>query len=506
MPSTALLLFSLLLPVACATPGDDDGPALQGVAATVDPVEENASSAGLAEPDDAPMPTEAALSLADQLSLLTSGADALAAGDPESALLFFGSYLATDPDNGTAFFLQGIALLDLGRLEEARGCLLESVRLEPEDAGGHSVLARVHYDLGEPALAIAALERATELEPEAARHQTSLGLLYFDTGRWAEAYEAFVSAVELDVEAAEAHRGLARLYAYVGELDLAERAYRTTIELLPDDAELLVALAHVVRDQRRSMAALDLYLEADRLQPENPWIHANLGSTYLELDRPAEARPWFERALPRFKRATVDVAMVQLNYAMTLRDLGDLDGAELFFESSLEMAPTLGRAHEALGLLQLDRGRGAAASDHLAAALQLDALAPEGIVHLVRLQEDAGDWDAAHATAAVLLAAPSDGGEIDYRRAQLQTRSQNPRVRDPSGAIDTLEGLVAGPLAEHVASWVLLAEALVAEGRLEQAVAALDRAVAEAQPRDPLAETAERRREWIAERLDEDRR
>ncbi len=470
--------------------------------------------AGCAAPPPAPEPrapdledpaAEARAAARDamaQLELLTEGASALSAGDPETAADLLGAYLAFDPGNGMALFLRGVALLDLGRRVEARDALVASTVAEPDDPSGYAVLARIEFELGDRDAAIAALESATRVAPDEAQHWTSLGLLYYDADRWGDAYEAFLTAVDKDPADAGAHRALGRLYVTVGEPDLAERAFRTSLSLDPEDNGLRVALGHVLRDLGRPEDAVEVYREAARREPDNPWLHANTASSLVELGRPHEARPCFEEALALLEGGGMDGALVHLNYGTMLEGLGDLDGAEFAYERAVELGPSLAAAHESLGMLRLHLGDVDAAREHLVLAEQLGPVHADTLLELVLLLEGDEAWDAATACARRLLAETTGDPRDSLRRARLLLESRNPEVHDAAAAVELLLPLVQGAFQDHPASWELLSEAYQSQGELEEALGALDGALAASRPESAVHERFAQQRARLVSRLE----
>ncbi|MFW6010339.1 MAG: tetratricopeptide repeat protein [Gemmatimonadota bacterium] len=106
---------------------------------------------------------------------------------------------------------------------------------------------------------------------------------------------------------------------------------------------------------------------------------SNLGLATLEQGAPREALETFEAAL------TEDPDHPQAHYgrALTLRRLGDLEGAEEAAEASLEVRPGYLAAHALLGLIRRERGDDEGAERTLE-AIRKDGRDPEGMVRSLR--------------------------------------------------------------------------------------------------------------------------
>jgi tetratricopeptide (TPR) repeat protein len=145
-----------------------------------------------------------------------------------------------------------------------------------------------------------ALERALHAvlvaDPGNPQMNLRLGFVLADTGRCASAMAHFEKAIAGGMPGADPHLGLARCHA------LARRPERATAALRA----------------------------ADRVEPDNPIVLANLGIVLSDAGRPAEALPALERALsldPDFHEARFNLAVA---YARTgrrpdaAREVGEL--------------------------------------------------------------------------------------------------------------------------------------------------------------------------------------
>lgn len=197
---------------------------------------------------------------------------------------------------------------------------------------------------------------------------------------------------------------LARAYELEqrGRLAEAIEGYRRLLASEPNNSDALhllgLALARTQRPQE-ALAALDA---AARLQPDNPYFHANRGQALGVLGRTAEARQAFERALAlkadlapalqgqaraqmqlgelaAAERALTEAARlmpasasVQSDLGAVLERLGRPDEALAHFERATILNPNLGEAHHNRGVIQAAQGhlKEALASLERALALQ----------------------------------------------------------------------------------------------------------------------------------------
>lgn len=174
------------------------------------------------------------------------GAESLAAGEPQRALVDLRQAIAVDETFGWAWSNLGVAYRQLGRPEEAEQAYLEARRLDPSDATPLSNLASLysgqgkerkaarlqreveqhrrrnpfyHYRLslqasaaGEAREAIAHMRRAVRRAPDDPRFRTRLAELYRDEGRRKQAERNLELALHYSSDP-EAKERLERLLA-----------------------------------------------------------------------------------------------------------------------------------------------------------------------------------------------------------------------------------------------------------------------------------------------------
>jgi Flp pilus assembly protein TadD/TolB-like protein len=168
----------------------------------------------------------------------------------EKAVAAFRRAIALDPDVARLHFNLGAALLRLGRFEEARAALDESIRISPVPQA-YSNLGAAHYLLGRFPEAAASFQRAVDLAPKDYRWQIDLGdaltQIPGESGRARAAYEAALPLVtsELSVNPADALSVvlLGRCLARTGTPERAWSEIRRGVALAPEDQEVLETAA-----------------------------------------------------------------------------------------------------------------------------------------------------------------------------------------------------------------------------------------------------------------------
>src|SRR5690606_17949339 len=109
------------------------------------------------------------------------------------------------PEDASAHFHLAKALLGKGEARAALAPGREAVRLDPDDADHHAVVAMAHHHLNEHAAALEAAERGLALDPE---HLGCLNIRSSELAaqrRFAEADEVTAKLLQVDPENAHSH-------------------------------------------------------------------------------------------------------------------------------------------------------------------------------------------------------------------------------------------------------------------------------------------------------------
>jgi tetratricopeptide (TPR) repeat protein len=425
---------------------------------------------------------------------LSDGATAVAEGRPEDALRAFERAAAHGFDDPMLYFLRGVAHLDLGQATEAVTDLDRSIALDPQDTASYSALARAWRALGDPDAALAALAAGIEATDGDLRLMVLAGHIQLEVGQWGDAFDTLRAVAEVDPDSVEVHRALGVLFAEVGDADRAELSWRSALRLEPNEPLLLAGLGNALRDLGRDEEALACYGAASEAEPDNAVHMANVASALVRLGRLPAARAAYDRALAGDALPPGPRSFVEMNLAHVLERMGEEEGALVAYESAVSGDPALGAAHEALGLMLLDRDDEPHAFEHLLAALDSGRLSAEAALHLGLLAERRGDPEVTRQCARLLELVGETDPVAAFRLAQLMVRASDPEVHDPTAAIPILRGLLAGACAGEAAVWNVLGEALASQGSFAEAARAAGNALQSIDADHPLAGHYEQQR------------
>jgi tetratricopeptide (TPR) repeat protein len=169
-------------------------------------------------------------------SLLNLSRVLLETDRPEEALGEIEFAIEIDSTSGEALRLKGVALHDVGRVEEAIETYRRALTLNDRDVWTMNNLGFVY--LGEHRFvdALPPLARAVELEPEVALFQNNLGMALERSGYVGSAVEAYRAAVAADSSFAKARANLGRVEQWGVDLDI-KADLRSFAELFVQEIE-----------------------------------------------------------------------------------------------------------------------------------------------------------------------------------------------------------------------------------------------------------------------------
>ncbi len=343
-----------------------------------------------------------------------------AQGDLELAAADYERALAQRPDNPPILIRLGNALVDLGRVAEARQRFERVLELEPENAGAVFGMAMVTGFDGDHQGAVEHFQRVLELQPEASVIHYLLSQAYRQLGDMDKARAHLAQHGQKEVKfpdpLGDQIARLAMGTAFKIVLSLAKSA-----DDYPDAEFLGFALSHFgnVRGSIEQLKqGLALKQEADASPLERSRIHYMLGGLLVKQSRDAEAIEQFDHALELAPE--LHDARVKLGNALA-RD-GRLEDAIAAYSEVLSRQPddTAVLLKRVAALVEI--GRDAEARADLERLLEIDPAVGEVHIRLATLLEKSGDATAALAryrTAAELDLSSKERSRVHYRLASL---------------------------------------------------------------------------------------
>ena len=295
------------------------------------------------------------------LSLVSDALQHQQSGQTSQAVALYDRILSLKPDIAEVHCNRGVALVSLGRLEDAETAYRQAIALNPSFANAHNNLGVVLCEIGKPYDAELAFRAAIKLKPKAPQHHLHLGVALRRQSKFGDAEIAHRQAIALDPGCGDAYTSLGDVLRCLGKFDEAEKALRHAIGLRPQSADAFSKLGNTLRDQGKLGEAVSACRRAVALDPNNAGAYYQLGAALGNQGELIEAAAAYRRAIalnPKFAGAYNDLGIA-------LKHLGRLTEARQAVEQAIHLAP-----QNALHFLNLGEVRSFSPGDPYLAAME----------------------------------------------------------------------------------------------------------------------------------------
>ncbi|MFH1057209.1 MAG: tetratricopeptide repeat protein [Pseudomonadota bacterium] len=292
-----------------------------------------------------------AVVVCDAVSLNVSGDALFGQGRLHEAVAEYEKGLLISPEEPNLLNSLGVTYGHLGQSDKALECFERARQAAPQDFMARFNLGFALMGLGRVQQARAHLEESLALEPDNPDALFQLGRLEQGQGHLAQAAELFARAAVQPGHRRAVHRHLAEALAATGRPAEAEEAFNQALKDNPHDASALASLAglYLDRDANREIA-LSLAHRAHDLDPALSRHQRVLARALLANGRAEEAAGVMAAGLEGPDRdAWWHLQMAQVDLARARRD-----AAEGHFRRALALEPNLEPARQ--GLAELAEG------------------------------------------------------------------------------------------------------------------------------------------------------
>ncbi|MBF0182248.1 MAG: tetratricopeptide repeat protein [Magnetococcales bacterium] len=214
-----------------------------------------------------------------------------------AALALLDEALRLRPDFVDARINRGMALTELGRLEEAEESLREALRRQPEDARALGNLGVVLKRLGRFVEAGECFERVLAVHPGHVESWSNLANLHKEAGRMERALECYRRALALRPDHVEVMVNCGMALGEAGRNEEAEVWLRRALAMRPEHGMAALHLGQALQELGRFGEAEDCYRRSVAHLPDSPLAHRRLGDMQRRGGRAGEALVSYRRAL-----------------------------------------------------------------------------------------------------------------------------------------------------------------------------------------------------------------
>lgn len=360
-------------------------------------------------------------------------------GKLDAAKKFLEEVTAKAPDFFPAWILQAEIAFNQRRFDDAVTQLnrvLARYAVSPEAI---LLMSRVRLAQGDTAKAVTLLESATAQFAQSPQMHLQLGLAYVAADDLPKATASFTQAVTLEPKLVQAALALAEVEMRQGNVRVAIASLQKLVQQYPTLGEAQLLLAQAFRTQGNFEEALKLLRNVDTAQKVNPIPAYQVGTVLLQLNRKAEARQAFTRAL------TLAPGYLPAVEQLTNLDLleKNLPAARTRLDAELAKTPNSAALHALMAKLAIVNNDAAGTEASLKKVIELAPDNPAayyqlGQFYLATKQED----KALTNLQSVLAKNPKDENAAVLVGTLLESR------RDYKGARETYERVIsANPAA-----------------------------------------------------------
>ncbi len=274
-------------------------------------------------------------------------------GRIDDAIAQYQRALDIRPDYIDAHNNLGIALLREARIDEAIAQFQKSLAIKPDYAKARNNLGVALLREARIDEAIAQFQQALDIRPDYAEAHKNLGNALMKCGRFDEAIGHYQQAITIEPDYADAHNDLGNALVKRGQANEAIAHFRKALELRPDYAEAHHSFGVALAERGEIDEAIAQYRQALEIRSDYPDAENNLGNALMKCGRFEEAIGRYQQAL----RIKPDYAGAHNNLGIALAERGRLDEAIPHFYKALELRPDYAAARKNLGAALTARGR-----------------------------------------------------------------------------------------------------------------------------------------------------
>ncbi len=274
----------------------------------------------------------------------------------KEAIPLYRKALAINPNVPGLRLNLGLALFKSGNLKEALPEFEQSLKAAPAgspDAQRLTILIGMsHYGQGEYAEAIPFLKDAAANDSQ----NLALRLALAHSCLWSKQYpcvmDVYREILSLNSESAEADMLAGEALDEMKDTEGATSMFRAAVKANPKEPNVHFGLGYLLWKQKVYPEAASEFQAELANDPTHVQAIVYLGDTHIQLNHPAEARPWLEKAL----QLDPEQSLAHLDLGILLSDAGQNDAAlrELMLAEKLKPDDVnihwrLGRLYRSLG-------------------------------------------------------------------------------------------------------------------------------------------------------------
>lgn len=259
------------------------------------------------------------------------------AGDIAGAEKLYVRVLELNPHHVDALSNRGLALVGLGRFNDAIPCIENAISLTPDAPDLHFNLGTALDELWRYDEAAAAYQRCIALAPDYAPAHYNLGGLMMSASQPLDAITHYQDAIRAHPGYVEAHFGLGVAQQDAGEFEEAIKSYRQVMLYEPNHAGAHANMGFSLKELGQFEEAHSAYHKAMALDPDNSKILSTMCDVYLAAGDPGTGLELCDAFLEKHPG---DVSAMAFK-AAALNELGDEQGLRVVHDFDQLVRPQI---------------------------------------------------------------------------------------------------------------------------------------------------------------------
>lgn len=244
---------------------------------------------------------------------------------------------------GEIAYRRGLILSDLGRLNEAKKALGESMADGKEDVSKIFAYATVLMQEKEYGSAVTYLKKALQYVPDDDGILYRIGWCYKLMGQYVEALSFMKQVLSINPEHPRVRQIIAELYERLARREEDNSYYQMALPYMKEQVEKypqeydLLEMGLLYLDMDEYEKALEYFEKAKEKNPESVYAYNNAGNCYLSMNEPEKAEPLFLEAI-RFMKNEM-TPLPYNNLAKCYRMMGQYEAALICYEKNKTLFP-----------------------------------------------------------------------------------------------------------------------------------------------------------------------
>ena len=301
--------------------------------------------------------------------------------------------LSLDPYNAANLYHRGVALDELGQFHEAMAAYEHANDIQPDHPDVLNRWALDLHQLGESRESLRLFERIHRRSPAYEPAYCNHVHLLVELGQHDLAEEVFYLARQSNEQCPRCYFTMGLSMAAQNHHEQAVRCFRRATDLPGASAEVNRRLAESLIALGDAESARVHLQQSLSISPNHAPTLSMVIDLLIDSESLAEAEKWLER----LHRLTQEHASTQLLSGRLAMAQGRYEAAQRHLERATQIDPTIGRAHELLGVLYARQGKSDLARQQLHAELLLGPHSISQLYGVGRLLMELRDLGAASA-------------------------------------------------------------------------------------------------------------